>query len=60
MPGPVSDRPAMPGYGVLPADQGSGLLPWSEAERRLIVARDYWCAIIGRGGRPHVMPVWGV
>jgi hypothetical protein len=60
MPGPVSDRPAMPGYGVLPADQGSGLLPWSEAERRLTVSHDYWCATIGRGGRPHVMPVWGV
>ena len=60
MAGPVSDRPAMPGYGVLPADQGSGLLPWSEAERRLTVSHDYWCATIGRGGRPHVMPVWGV
>jgi hypothetical protein len=60
MAGPVSDRPAMPGYGVLPADQGGGLLPWSEAERRLTVSHDYWCATIGRGGRPHVMPVWGV
>jgi hypothetical protein len=60
MAGPVSDRPDMPGYGVLPADQGSGLLPWSEAERRLTVSHDFWCATIGRGGRPHVMPVWGV
>jgi hypothetical protein len=60
MAGPVSDRPAMPGYGVLLAEQGSGLLPWSEAERRLTVAHDYWCATIGRGGRPHVMPVRGV
>ena len=35
-----ADRPVMPGYGVLPADQGSGLLPWAEAERRLtVVAR---------------------
>src|SRR3954470_23508820 len=58
--GPTAGRPYMPGYGVLPADQGSGLLPWSEAERRLTVAHDYWCATVCPDGRPHVMPVWGV
>jgi PPOX class probable F420-dependent enzyme len=57
---PVADRPQMPGYGILPADQGSGLLPWAEAERRLTVAHDYWCATVCPDGRPHVMPVWGV
>jgi len=50
----------MPGYGVLPADQGSGLLPWSEVERRLTVSHDYWVATVRPDGRPHVMPVWGV
>ena len=50
----------MPGYGILPADQGSGLIPWAEAERRLTVAHDYWCATVRPDGAPHVMPVWGV
>ncbi len=60
MSGPVADRPFMPGYGVLPADEGSGLMAWAEAERRLTVSHDYWCATVRPGGRPHVMPVWGV
>src|SRR3954463_15499035 len=50
----------MPGYGILPADEGSGLLPWSAAERRLTGSHDYWCATVCPDGRPHVMPVWGV
>jgi PPOX class probable F420-dependent enzyme len=49
----------MPGYGVLPADQGSGLMAWAEAERRLIASHDYWVATVRPDGRPHVMPVWG-
>lgn len=53
-------RPFMPGYGILPPDQGSGLLPWTEAERRLTAAHDYWLATVRPDGRPHVMPVWGV
>jgi len=57
---PPADRPVMPGYGILPADQGSGLLPWAEAERRLTVAHDYWVATVQPDGRPHVMPVWGI
>jgi Pyridoxamine 5'-phosphate oxidase len=61
MGGPISaERPHMPGYGILPADEGGGLLAWSEAERRLTVAHDYWCATVCPDGRPHVMPVWGV
>ena len=47
----------MPGYGVLPADQGSGLMPWAEAERRLTAAHDYWCATVRPDGRPHVTPL---
>jgi PPOX class probable F420-dependent enzyme len=50
----------MPGYGILPADQGSGLIPWAEAERRLTASHDYWMATTRPDGRPHVMPVWGV
>lgn len=50
----------MPGYGVLPAAEGSGLIAWEEAERRLTVSHDYWCATVRPDGTPHVMPVWGV
>jgi hypothetical protein len=57
---PTADRPVMPGYGILPADEGSGLLPWAEAERRLTESHDFWCATVRPDGRPHVMPVWGV
>ena len=57
---PAADRPFMPGYGVLPATEGSGLMPWAEAERRLTASHDYWCATVRPDGRPHVMPVWGV
>jgi general stress protein 26 len=57
---PVASRPFMPGYGVLPADEGSGLLPWEWAEERLVASRNYWCATVRPDGRPHVMPIWGV
>ena len=60
MSSPPADRPVMPGYGILPADQGSGLLSWAEAERRLTASHDYWVATVRPDGRPHVMPVWGV
>jgi pyridoxamine 5'-phosphate oxidase-like protein len=50
----------MPGYGTLPAGEGSGLLPWSWAADRLSRSHDYWLATVGPAGRPHVMPVWGV
>jgi nitroimidazol reductase NimA-like FMN-containing flavoprotein (pyridoxamine 5'-phosphate oxidase superfamily) len=49
----------MPGYGILPASQGSGLLPWSWAEERLIRSRNYWVVSVWPDGRPHAMPVWG-
>ena len=50
----------MPGYGVVDADQGAGLLPWSWARERLVASHDYWLATVRPDGRPHVMPVWGV
>jgi hypothetical protein len=32
---PRATRPYMPGYGLLDATQGTGLLPWSWAVERL-------------------------
>jgi nitroimidazol reductase NimA-like FMN-containing flavoprotein (pyridoxamine 5'-phosphate oxidase superfamily) len=52
-------RPYMPGYGILPADEGEGLLPFEWAEARLRDARNYWVATVGPDG-PHLMAVWGV
>jgi PPOX class probable F420-dependent enzyme len=57
---PAAARPFMPGYGILPAGQGSGLLPWPWAEERLRDAPRYWLATTQPGGGPHVMPVWAV
>jgi hypothetical protein len=57
---PRASRPHMPGYGLLDAPGGQGLLPWSWAEERLLSTRNYWLATIHPQGRPHVMPVWGV
>lgn len=50
----------MPGYGVLPPDEGSGLLPWSWAEAKLQASHDYWLASAWPDGRAHLMAVWGV
>ncbi len=50
----------MPGYGLRPAQEGSGLLPWSWAEERLKGSRNYWVVTVWPDGRPHAMPVWGM
>ena len=60
MPEPEASRPHMPGYGILDADNGKGLLPWSWATDRLAKAHTYWVATMRSDARPHVMPVWGV
>jgi hypothetical protein len=57
---PKASRPQMPGYGILDADKGKGLLPWSWATERLASAHTYWVATTRADFRPHVMPVWGV
>ena len=57
---PRASRPHMPGYGVLAADQGTGLLDWHDVEPRVAASHDYWLASTWPDGRPHVMPVWGV
>ncbi len=53
-------RPHMPGYGILDAESGTGLLPWSWADERLSSARNYFVSTTRPDGRPHVMPVWGI
>jgi general stress protein 26 len=50
----------MPGYGLLGADQGTGVMPWSWAEERLTASRNYWVVSLWPDGRPHAMPVWGL
>jgi hypothetical protein len=57
---PRASRPKMPGYGIVPADEGDGLLPWSWARERLAAARNYFLATTRPGGGPHVMVVWGL
>jgi nitroimidazol reductase NimA-like FMN-containing flavoprotein (pyridoxamine 5'-phosphate oxidase superfamily) len=57
---PKASRPHMPGYGILDAESGKGLLPWSWAVARLAKAHNYFIATTRQNGRPHVMPVWGV
>jgi nitroimidazol reductase NimA-like FMN-containing flavoprotein (pyridoxamine 5'-phosphate oxidase superfamily) len=47
-------------YGILPADEGDGLLPWSWAQERLAACRNYFLATGRPDGAPHVMVIWGV
>lgn len=54
------DRPHMPGYGLLAADEGGGLLPWSFVSRQMEEARNYWVVTVGPGSHPHASPVWGL
>ena len=56
---PNATRPHMPGYGILPATEGTGLLPWSWAVERLTASHDYWVTTTWPDGRPHLTPVWG-
>jgi PPOX class probable F420-dependent enzyme len=56
---PRAERPYMPGYGMLPPDQGTGLLPWSWAEERILAARNLWVATLFPDGRPQLSAVWG-
>lgn len=50
----------MPGYGVKGPEEGSGLLPWSWAEERLRISRNFWPSSLWPDGRPHTMPVWAM
>lgn len=57
---PKARRPRTPGpgYGVPESDES--LLPWSQVNGRLREARNYWLVTVGRTGRPHAVPTWGV
>jgi len=58
---PKADRPFAPGYGIVGAKDGKGLLPWAWVARRMGRCRTFWLATIHAGqARPHVMPLWGV
>lgn len=62
---PKAGRPYAPGYGIVGANDGKGLLPWSWIAGKLNTCRTFWIATIyaranSEQGRPHVMPIWGV
>jgi general stress protein 26 len=57
---PKASRPYMPGYGIVDAQSGKGLLPWSWAVERLSEGHNYWVATTRPDGRSHAMPVWGI
>jgi nitroimidazol reductase NimA-like FMN-containing flavoprotein (pyridoxamine 5'-phosphate oxidase superfamily) len=58
---PRADRPFAPGYGIVGAADGKGLLPWSWVVQKMDGCRTFWVATIHASkSRPHVMPVWGV
>ena len=57
---PVASRPNIPDYGIVDANSGKGLLPWSWASECLIKAHTYFISTTRPDGRPHVMPVWGI
>jgi nitroimidazol reductase NimA-like FMN-containing flavoprotein (pyridoxamine 5'-phosphate oxidase superfamily) len=62
---PKASRPFAPGYGIVGAKDGKGLLPWTWVAKKMKACRTFWLATVretgnGEQGRPHVMPVWGV
>ena len=58
---PKAGRPFAPGYGIVGAGEGKGLLPWSWVARKMNQCHTFWLATIYAGQeRPHVMPLWGV
>lgn len=58
---PDSSRPDVPAeYGIAPADEGKGLLPWAWAEERLAGKHIWWLATTRPNGAPHLMPIWAI
>jgi hypothetical protein len=57
---PKATRPYMPGYGLLDASSGRGLLPWDWGTERLSAAKNYFVSTTRPDGLPHCMPVWGI
>jgi general stress protein 26 len=50
----------MPGYGIVDAKSGKGLLPWKWAVERLSSSKQYLLVTVRPDGRPHAMPIWGL
>jgi len=58
---PGATRPSFaPDYGLVDAQSGAGLLPWSWVTERLANAHNYWIGSTRPDGRPHAAPVWGL
>jgi nitroimidazol reductase NimA-like FMN-containing flavoprotein (pyridoxamine 5'-phosphate oxidase superfamily) len=62
---PKADRPFAPGYGIVGAKEGKGLLAWRWVAGKMKGCRTFWLTTIYAGNsasqrRPHVMPIWGV
>jgi nitroimidazol reductase NimA-like FMN-containing flavoprotein (pyridoxamine 5'-phosphate oxidase superfamily) len=58
---PKADRPFAPGYGIMGAKEGKGLLPWSWVVKKMKGCRTFWLATVhANAARPHAMPLWGV
>jgi nitroimidazol reductase NimA-like FMN-containing flavoprotein (pyridoxamine 5'-phosphate oxidase superfamily) len=57
---PPRERPDSPpaSYGV--PQTGGDFVAWHDAIERLRNATGYWLATVTPGGRPHVVPIWGV
>ena len=57
---PPRDRPDSPpaSYGV--PREGGTFIEWPDVVERLRAASGYWIATVTPGGRPHVVPIWGV
>ncbi len=54
-------RPDVPrSYGLAEARSGKDLLDWSFVDSRMAASRNYWVASTTLGGKPHVVPVWGI
>ena len=57
---PARERPDSPpkSYGV--PRKGGTFIEWPDVVERLRTASGYWLATVTPGGRPHVVPIWGV
>lgn len=57
---PPRERPDSPpkSYGV--PRRGGTFIEWPDVIERLRSASGYWLATVTPGGRPHVVPIWGV
>jgi hypothetical protein len=57
---PRRERPDSPprSYGV--PRRGGTFIEWSHVIERLTEAEGYWIATVMAGGKPHVVPVWGI